>query len=208
MGDDSGVGSLDRQARSGPALERFFLTPNMRRKPLAPEFFARPTLTVARELLGMWLVRRIRGRETAFMITEVEAYDGPLDRASHASRGRTARNAPMFGPPGRWYVYLCYGMHWMLNVVTGPSGYPAAVLVRGAAGVVGPGRVTKSLRITGVLDGNVVCRASGLWVEDRGTRPPLRAVRRAPRIGVAYAGPEWAGKRFRFVWEPREETGK
>ena len=169
---------------------------------LPAAFFGQPALRVARGLLGMWLVRRRAGRETAYLITEVEAYDGPHDRASHASRGLTARNAPMFGPPGRWYVYLCYGMHWMLNVVTGPSGYPAAVLIRGVAGASGPGRVAKLLKVTRTQNGRLARPATGLWIEDRGTLPRHGAVARAPRIGVDYAG-AWAGKPYRFFLRGR-----
>lgn len=165
---------------------------------LGPKFFDRPALVVARELLGKYLVRRAGGRTTALMITEVEAYDGPRDRASHASRGRTARNAPMFGPAGRWYVYLCYGMHWMLNIVTGPKDYPAAVLIRGAGDAAGPARLTKYLKIDRRLNGRPASRESGLWFEDREVRVPASRIRRAPRIGVDYAG-EWAKKPYRFM---------
>jgi DNA-3-methyladenine glycosylase len=80
-------------------------------------------------------------------ITETEAYVGPDDLASHAAKGRTKRNEPMFGPPGIFYVYFVYGMHWMLNVVTGPVGYPAAVLIGGVKVIIGPGRLRKALRI-------------------------------------------------------------
>lgn len=96
-------------------------------------FFERQNTTrVARNLLGKVLVRRYRGKTSAYVITEVEAYDGPQDKASHAYRGKTARNAPMFGEAGCWYVYFVYGMYWMLNIVTGPKKYPAAILIRGA----------------------------------------------------------------------------
>jgi DNA-3-methyladenine glycosylase len=98
---------------------------------LGKAFFNRPTPRVARKLLGKFLVRRYRGRELAGMITETEAYDGFADRGSHAHRGKTVRNAPMFGPSGCWYVYFVYGVHWMLNVTTREAGYPAAVLIRG-----------------------------------------------------------------------------
>jgi len=109
-------------------------------KVLTHHFFNRPTLTVAKDLLGKFLVREVaptrrqsgrRRSVVAYMITEVEAYDGFKDKASHASRGETPRNAPMFGPAGHWYVYFTYGMHWMLNVVTREKGYPAAILIRG-----------------------------------------------------------------------------
>src|SRR3989338_643931 len=115
------------------------------RRILNQVFFNRPTLKVAEELLGTVIVRRIGSREIALPITEVEAYDWPRDRASHASRGKTERNAPMFGDAGFWYVYLVYGMHWMLNIVIGFRDYPAAILIRAAGDVMGPGRVTKKL---------------------------------------------------------------
>ncbi|HTW96464.1 MAG TPA: DNA-3-methyladenine glycosylase, partial [Candidatus Methylomirabilis sp.] len=104
----------------------------MPKKILKEKFFTRPTLLVARDLLGKFLVRKIGKKEVAVMITEVEAYDGPKDLASHASRGMTDRNAIMFGAGGYFYVYLCYGMYEMLNIVTGPKNYPAAILLRGA----------------------------------------------------------------------------
>lgn len=165
---------------------------------LSNNFFERDTLVVAEELLGKYLVREEGGEERAYMITEVEAYDGPNDRASHASRGKTSRNAVMFGPAGVWYVYLCYGVHWMLNMVTGPSEYPAAVLIRGVEEAAGPGRVTKLLGVTKRFDGHTASKSVGLWIEDRGVHVHQEAVERGPRIGVAYAGPVWASKPFRF----------
>jgi DNA-3-methyladenine glycosylase len=112
----------------------------------------------------------------------------------------TPRNAVMFGPAGHWYVYLCYGIHWMLNIVTGPEGVPAAVLLRGAGRFTGPGRVTRGLRIDRARNGRAACRRSGLWLE-RGGPVPRGLVRRTPRIGVGYAG-EWAEKPLRFVVDP------
>jgi DNA-3-methyladenine glycosylase len=107
----------------------------------------------------------------------------------------------MFGPAGRWYVYLCYGMHWMLNVVTGSAGVPAAVLIRGAGVHVGPGRVTKGLGIDRSFDGQPAGRRAGLWFEPGGSAVPRRLIERTPRIGVDYAG-EWAEKPLRFVVDP------
>ncbi|KKW08070.1 MAG: hypothetical protein UY42_C0001G0033 [Parcubacteria group bacterium GW2011_GWA2_49_16] len=169
------------------------------KKVLTKDFFERPTLSVAREMLGKYLVRRVRGREVVAMITEVEAYDGFRDKASHAHRGETRRNAVMFGNAGVWYVYLVYGMHEMVNIVTGGKGYPAAVLIRGVEGVLGPGRVTKHFHISRPLDGKVAEEQNGLWVEDRGVRIHAKEIRRLPRVGVAYAG-AWAEKKYRFVY--------
>lgn len=165
---------------------------------LGRNFFNRPTIRVARELLGKFLARRWRGKEIAAMITEVEAYDGFRDKASHASRGKTLRNAPMFDEAGRWYVYFTYGMHWMLNVVTRERGYPAAILIRGTDVVSGPARLTKYFHIDKKLNDMPANRRSGLWVEDRGVRIPASKIRKGPRIGVQYAGPLWATKRWRF----------
>jgi len=162
---------------------------------LGQSFFARPTLTVCRELLGKYLVTP----HAAHIITEVEAYDGPLDKASHASRGRTPRCEIMFGPAGHWYVYLVYGIHSMLNVVTCNEGYPAAVLIRGTREIEGPGRLTRELGINRRFNTLPVEPTSKLWIEDRGLVVPSNAIQKLPRVGVDYAG-EWAKKPWRFVW--------
>lgn len=133
------------------------------------------------------------------MITEVEAYDGPHDKASHASRGITPRTKTMFGEPGFWYVYFTYGIHWMLNIVTGAEGYPAAVLIRGTEAVSGPGRLTKYFHVTGTLNKKPATKVSGLWIEDRGKRIPCSRIQKSARIGVDYAGPVWAKKEYRFL---------
>lgn len=168
-------------------------------KPLKEKFFERNAVFVARELLGKVLVRRWRGREMRAIITETEAYTGPEDLASHASKELTPRTRIMFGAPARWYVYFTYGMHWMLNVVTEKEGHPAAVLIRGLSTVTGPGRVTKSFNVSRTLNGKQAEPKSGLWMEDVGIKIPRRAVVRTPRIGVDYAGPVWASKPYRFL---------
>lgn len=165
---------------------------------LKQKFFNRPTLEVAKELLGKYLVRKIDGKEIALPITEVEAYDGFQDKASHASRGKTVRNTVMFGPAGYFYVYFTYGIHWMLNVVTGEKDYPAAVLIRGAGDISGPARLTKLLEIGKSLNGKKMGKEMGLWFEDRGLVVNTRKITRAPRVGVSYAGPIWTNKRYRF----------
>ena len=160
---------------------------------------SKKTVMIARGLLGKFLVRSTGQGSMAAMITEVEAYDGERDRACHARNGRTARNAIMYEPGGVWYVYLCYGVHEMLNLVTGPRGYPAAVLIRGVDGAGGPGRLTKALDIDRRLNGGGCGLGSGLWIEDRGVCVPRGAIKATPRIGVDYAGPVWAKKPWRFV---------
>lgn len=174
-----------------------------RRKILTKSFLSRPTLFVARELIGKYLIRRVNGKTIALPITEVEAYDGFRDRASHAFRGRTVRNAVMFGGAGHWYVYFCYGVHWMLNIVTGPKDYPAAILIRGAGDLRGPGRLTKALKIGGALTGKPLGAKSSLWIEDRGLKISKREIKRMARIGVTSAGPIWSAKLYRFVLEKK-----
>ena len=99
-------------------------------------------------------------------ICETEAYDGFEDRASHASNGATTRNVVMFGPPGRAYIYLCYGVHWLLNITTREKGYPAAVLIRAVESVEGPGRLTKHFQINSSFNDQLLTRVGGLWLED------------------------------------------
>lgn len=174
----------------------------MARQPVVPAaFFDRPADRVARQLLGMHLVARTPDGLQRLPVTEVEAYLGSHDLACHGSRGMTKRNATMFGPAGCWYVYLCYGMHWMLNIVTGKPGVPAAVLVRGAGHLSGPGRLTKALGIERSLDGAAATPCSGVWFEESGLQVPRRQVRRTARIGIGYAG-DWVEKPLRFVFEP------
>jgi DNA-3-methyladenine glycosylase len=173
----------------------------------AKELQAKKTVALARALLGKHLVRRrADGSLEARLITEVEAYDGERDLACHARMGRTARNAVLYEPGGVWYVYLCYGIHEMLNLVVGPRDWPAAILIRGVDRASGPGRVTKTLAIDRALNRTAAtARASGLWIEDRGVRVPAKAIRATPRIGIDYAGPIWAKKPWRFIFSPPSE---
>ncbi len=168
---------------------------------LGPSFFDRRADSVARELLGCWLiVQRADQYQEKHRIFEAEAYLGPQDLACHGRMGPTLRNRTMFGPAGHWYVYLCYGMHWMLNVVTGREGLPAAVLLRGVGESEGPGRLTKMLGVTKQYDGKRLEPISGLWIE-RGDGVSRRQVRRTPRIGVGYAK-QWADKPLRYLVNP------
>jgi DNA-3-methyladenine glycosylase len=173
------------------------------RKILPKTFFDRPTLTVAHDLLGKYIVRRNNGKTAALMITEVEAYDGPKDLASHARRGITPRTEVMFGDAGYLYVYFTYGMHWMVNIVTGPKGYPAAILLRGGmradgTPVNGPARLTKDLAITGAQNRLLASKKNGLWLEDRGIVVKENKILKGKRIGVDYAGPIWTKKPYNF----------
>ncbi|MCC7500395.1 DNA-3-methyladenine glycosylase [Candidatus Nomurabacteria bacterium] len=169
------------------------------RKVLGPSFFNRPTLAVARDLLGKYLVRKVRGKEIALLITETEGYHGTKDLACHARAGRTARNDPMWGKPGHAYVYFTYGMHWMLNLVTGPDGFPSAVLIRALGDELnGPAKLTKFLQIDKRLNTKPLAKTSGLWVEDRGVIVKRSEIQRGPRVGISYAG-EYAHKPWRFM---------
>lgn len=169
------------------------------RKILNDQFFNRPAVVVAQELIGKYLVRKIGKTEIALMITETEAYDGEDDRASHASRGKTKRNEVMFGEAGKFYVYFVYGMHHMINIVTGEKDYPAAVLIRGAGHAMGPGILAKILDIDVSFSGKEANRKTGVWFEDRGEELKPRKIKKMSRVGVSYAGPEWSEKKYRFV---------
>lgn len=165
---------------------------------LVKTFFDRSTLVVARELLGKSLCRRLdSGEIVRRRITETEAYDGFEDKASHAHRGVTPRNVVMFGPPGYAYVYLCYGIHWLLNLTTREKGYPAAVLIRGVEKAKGPGRTTKCFQIDGRSNNRLLNRVNGLWAEDDDFKPEV--VLTAPRVGVDYAGTKWSRMPWRFI---------
>jgi DNA-3-methyladenine glycosylase len=170
---------------------------------LTRDFYARSTLTIARELIGMHLVHSDAGTRRVGRIVETEAYLGPRDLAAHSSRGRTARTEVMFGPPGHAYVYLIYGFWNCLNVVTAPSGKPHAVLLRAIEPITGihgktsgPGLLCRAMGIDRRLNGIDLC-ADTLWLEQpMPARAPLR-IARSPRIGVDYAG-LWAQRLWRF----------
>lgn len=132
------------------------------------------------------------------MITDVEAYDGFKDKASHANRGQTSRNKVMFGPAGHWYVYFTYGMHWMLNVVTGKRDFPAAVLIRGVREASGPARLTKFLKIGGKFNGKPATKRTGLWIAVSSEKAGELKIKKSRRVGVDYAGPVWSNKMYRF----------
>ena len=162
------------------------------------EDYNRPTLLVARDLLGKFLVR---SDGPAGMISEVEAYKGPADRACHAAGGRrTARVEPLYMDGGTAYVYLCYGIHWLFNVSSAGAEKPEAVLVRAVdvdgRPFIGPGRVTQALGIDGSYNREDLPTSSRLWIEDRGVS--VGRPRRGPRIGVDYAGAYWAARPWRF----------
>lgn len=179
---------------------------------MSPGELQGPVEAAARALLGQRLVRD----GVVLRITEVEAYGGPEDTASHARFGRTDRNAVMWGPAGRAYLYFCYGVHWMLNVASGPDGQASAVLIRGAEVVAGletvlarrkapratpalctgPGKVTQALGLDRGFNGHDLLAEGGL--ELRPGPPPARLVA-GPRIGIGYAAPEDQARPWRFA---------
>jgi DNA-3-methyladenine glycosylase len=176
---------------------------------LPSDWFHRDVITVAKELVGCALVHRKR----AGMIVETEAYLGPDDAASHARFGPTSRTSVMFGPGGVSYVYLCYGIHQMFNIVTGREGEGQAVLIRAVAPLVGmdddpsvgrgPGKVTQALRLDRRHDRKDLAKGQ-LYVAAHATPPALAS---GPRIGVDYAG-EWAARPLRFWWKDHPSVSR
>ena len=172
---------------------------------LGSSFFQRPVLEVAREMLGVSICRKLsNGGIIRMTVNETDAYDGEEDLACHASKGKTQRNEVMYEEAGVIYLYLCYGVHWLLNIVSGERDYPAAVLLRGTLEVSGPGRLTKKLCIDGKLNRKFACIENGLWFET-GKRDCFE-IQSGPRIGIDYAGEEWAKKPFRF-WFSKPKSG-
>jgi DNA-3-methyladenine glycosylase len=185
-------------------------------KPLPRSFYNRPTLTVARELIGTRLVRIDRGRKLAGLITETEAYISEKDLACHAKAGRTPRTFPMYGEAGHAYVYFTYGNHWMLNVVTEEVDFPAAVLIRAIQPIegvdlmskrrngrdtFGPGKLTQAMGITKSQNAVDLTESdSGLWIE-AGVKVPNSRVTKGPRVGLNKTPEPWLSKPWRFLVE-------
>jgi DNA-3-methyladenine glycosylase len=182
--------------------------------PLPREFYNRPTLIVARELIGARLVRILNGVKLIGLIAETEAYVGETDLACHAKAGRTPRTLPMYGPPGHAYVYFTYGNHWMLNAVTERKGFPAAVLIRAIQPIegvkimserrkgkdtFGPGKLTQAMGITKSENTVDLTEAgSGLWIE-AGISIPDKNVTIGPRVGLNTVPEPWFSKPWRFL---------
>ena len=161
------------------------------------EFFHRPCLDVAEDLVGKCLVRRLPdGQILCLRISETEVYCGEEDTACHAHKGRTKRTEVLYADAGTVYIYLCYGIHWLLNIVTGDAEDPQAVLIRACVNAPGPGRLTKKLSITGELNRKSVLSGEELWIEDDGF---VCDVTRAKRVGIGYASQEDQERLWRFV---------
>jgi DNA-3-methyladenine glycosylase len=181
---------------------------------LPRKFYNRPTLTVARNLIGARLVRVLDGVKLVGIITETEAYISGKDLACHAKAGRTPRTAVMFEEPGHAYVYFTYGNHWMLNVVTERVGFPAAVLIRAIQPVegvdlmmerrygrdtYGPGKLCQAMGITKLENGVDLTKKSGnLWIE-AGIKVPNSLVTKGPRVGLNNTPEPWLSKPWRFL---------
>ena len=185
---------------------------------LPVDFYKESAIQTAKMLIGKYLIRIFNGKRLVGIILETEAYDGEHDQACHARTGRTQRNAAMYGPPGHAYIYFTYGMHWMLNCVTGSEGYPAAVLIRTILPIEGldviakrrkgipkkhwcdgPAKLTKALAIDGILNNANLCsNDSGLFIE-RGIIIKDQWIKRTPRIGINFASEPWRSKLWRFI---------
>jgi DNA-3-methyladenine glycosylase len=160
-------------------------------------FFQRDVLEVAPELIGKIIVRKFENGEIRrYRITETEAYRGEEDIACHASKGRTRRTEVMYQTGGKVYVYLIYGMYWMLNLVTGEPNHPCAVLIRGTEGFNGPGKVGRELQLDKTFYSEDITNSNRIWIESDGINQNFDI---STRIGVDYAGLEWAGKPWRFI---------
>lgn len=185
---------------------------------LPPSFYELPVVEAARQLLGMRLVRRLdEGARLGGVIVETEAYRGEEDLACHARAGRTPRTEVMYGPPGRAYVYFTYGMHWLLNCVTGPAGYPAAVLIRaiwpdeGLEQIAarrpgrppvewcnGPAKLCQALEIDGRFNAADLCDPQGgLWLE-YGRPAAEEQIHTGPRVGISRVAEPWRSMPWRF----------
>ena len=181
---------------------------------LPHKFYNRPTLTVARELIGARLVRILDGVKLVGLITETEGYVGEEDLGCHAKAGRTQRTLPMYGPPGHAYVYFTYGHHWMLNAVTEKEGFPAAVLIRAIQPIegvemmlerregrdtFGPGKLCQAMGITKTENGVDLTEANqSLWIE-AGIFVPNKSVTIGPRVGLNKTPEPWLSKPWRFL---------
>lgn len=185
---------------------------------LVRDFYARPTLEVARQVLGMRLVRMENGQRLAGIIIETEAYIGEEDLGCHAHVGRTQRNQVMYGPPGHAYVYFTYGMHWCLNFVTEREGFPAAVLIRAVVPVEGiemiasrrspqprakwtdgPAKITQAFHIDRQHNGLDLCHPQAEICVESGLQIPNHNVTNGPRVGLSSVPEPWKSMPWRFM---------
>ena len=158
--------------------------------------YQKDAVTLAQALPGKLLCRKTGRKIQKLRITETEAYYGEEDTACHAHKGKTERTAIMYEEGGHAYIYLCYGVHWLLNVVSGRKGFPEAVLIRGVEGFNGPGKLTKQMQIDKSLNGKDLSESKQLWIEDDGSSPAITA---AKRVGIEYASEKDKNRLWRFT---------
>lgn len=182
------------------------------KKRIPRQFYNRPTLVVSKDLLGKYLVRKVGRKELAGKIVETEAYIGPQDRAAHTYGGKiTQRNKTVYLEGGRAYIYLCYGINWMLNLTTREKGIPECILIRALEPSLGeygnskefesltngPGKLCRWLKLDKTFDEEDLVRSKKFWLEDRGEEIKKSQIITTKRIGIDYAG-IWAEKSWRF----------
>lgn len=176
---------------------------------LKRKFFIRPTLKVAKDLIGKYLVRKYRGKKIVGKIVETEAYIGPKDKASHAYKGKkTPRNRAEYLKGGHIYIYLVYGMYWQFNISTYKEGSPECVLIRAVEPIVknqktknisnGPGKLCRYFKLDKSFYGEDLVNSKKIWLEDRGEKIKSSHIAKGPRIGIDYAGPYWSKIHWRF----------
>jgi DNA-3-methyladenine glycosylase len=166
---------------------------------LKDDYFTSDVLELAPDLLGKILVLKTDKTMVSFRITETEAYRGEEDLACHARKGRTKRTDPMYYPGGILYIYLIYGMYWMMNIVAGEKNIPQAVLIRGLDDIRGPGKVTKTLGIVKSFNYENLSTSKRIYLLDDGLQPTYSC---APRVGIDYAGEHWKNLEWRFIANP------
>jgi len=195
-------------------------------KKLTRSFYTRPTLTVAKDLLGKYIVRKFREKKLIGKIIETEAYIGPQDKASHAFGGKvTPRNKAEYLIGGHIYIYLVYGMYWQLNISTDGEGKPECVLLRalevpGKSENIasGPGKLCRYLKLDKSFYGEDLTKSKRIWLEDpaprrvqgklRWSKIPESKIEKTARIGIDYAGPYWSKKKWRFLIKRSEKSRK
>lgn len=165
-------------------------------KRLGRRYFCQSADMLAEDLVGKLLCRKVDDEILRYRIMETECYYGEEDTACHASKGKTERTKLLYEKGGTAYVYICYGMHFLFNVVTGQEGHPEAVLIRGITGYNGPGKLTRFMKINKELNGEDMVNSDRLWIEDDGCRLPIRTDK---RVGIDYATPEYRDILWRYI---------
>lgn len=169
---------------------------------LNSKFYSQNAVILAPKLLGKLLCRNLDGEIIKLRISETESYFGEEDTACHAHKGKTERTKIMYENGSLAYIYLCYGIHYMFNIVTGVKNFPEAVLIRGVEGFNGPGKLTKALKIDKSLNGENLVNSNKIWLEDDCYKCSFKA---AKRIGIDYASEEYKNKLWRFILNLNDE---